>query len=81
MESDKVRWRGYYKFRYGNRLYTRKQARELGRTALTEKGNELHVTNGRGWHTIMRLQKCAWGQKYVDDDKRLRARDRLLHGK
>ncbi len=70
--------RRYYKFRHGNRLYTRRQARELGRTNLDEGGNFLLVSNGRGWHCIMHLQKCAYGQRYVEEDAYLRKRDRFI---
>ena len=73
-----IRQRKYFKYRYGNRLYTRRQARGLGKTSLTEGGRDLYVSNGRGWHTFMHLQECAWGQKYVEDDKYLRDRDRFI---
>jgi len=73
-----IRTQRYYKFRYGNRLYTRRQARELGRTSLDGQGRELHVSNGRGWYCIMYLQECARGQKYVEEDAYLKKRDRFV---
>jgi hypothetical protein len=74
MENDK---RKYFKFRYRNRLYTRKQARELGRTFLSNDSKWLFVFNENGFNCIMYLQRCARGQKYVEEDKYLRDRDRF----
>ena len=72
-----IRAQRYFKFRYRNRLYTRARARELGTTALSEDGKDLHVVNG-GWDCIMHLQECAYGQKYVEEDGWLRRRDKQI---
>ncbi len=77
MTIDEMFPRRYWKFRYGNRLYTRKQAGELGRTFLDEDGTCLHVYS-YGWHCVMHLQECAYGQKYVEEDSYLRKRDRFI---
>ena len=73
-----IRRRSYAKFRYSNRLYTRRQAQELGRTSLSEGERDLLVSNRRGWHVVMHLQECAWGQKYVEEDEYLRKRDQYI---
>ncbi len=73
-----MRFRRYFKYRHENRLYTREQARELGKTSLDEGGNNLFVRNGRGWSCWMHLQQCAYGQKYVEDDTYLKARDKAI---
>lgn len=58
--------RKYYKFRYGNKLYTRREAGQFGKTFLTDDGNTLFVINGSGWHCSMYLVECARGQKYYE---------------
>ena len=63
--------RKYYKFRYKNRFYNRRQAGELGKTSLSEDGKTLHVF-GCGYHLIMYLQRCAYGQKYVEENEYLK---------
>lgn len=68
--------RKFYKFRYSNRLYTREQARKLGKTSLSEDGKTLYVHDGYGWHCFMHLQRCAYGQKYVEEDAYLKKRDK-----
>lgn len=73
-----IRTRHYYKFRYQNKLLTRVEARQYGRTTLSPDGNDLHVNNGHGWHTVMYLQECVRGQKYVEDDGYLRKRDNFV---
>ncbi len=73
-----IKQRSYFKFRYGNRFYTRRQAQGLGKISLTEGGRELHVSNGKGWHIVMWLQECAWGQKYVEEDRWLRERESFI---
>ena len=68
--------RKYYKFRYRNKLYTRVEARKLGRTSLSEDKKTLYVDDGYGWHCFMYLQRCAYGQKYVEEDAYLKKRDK-----
>ena len=74
-----IRTRRYYKFRYQNKLMTRAEARQYGHTMLSAGGNELHVRNDGGWHTVMYLQECARGQKYVENDGYLRKRDNFVN--
>ncbi len=74
-----IRIQRFYKFRYKNKLFTRAEARQYGHTMLSADGNELHVHNNRGWHTVMYLQECARGQKYVEDDEYLRKRDNFVN--
>lgn len=78
MYKPKYPNRKYYKFQYGNRLYTRAEARALGRTSLNERGNILYVTNFRGWHAFMHEVECKYGQRYVENDKELKRRDKFL---
>lgn len=74
--ETKTRW--FYKFRYQNKLLTRAEAQQYGHTMLSADGNDLYVYNDSGWCTVMHLQECARGQKYVEEDEYLRKRDNFI---
>ena len=67
------------KYRHGNRLYTRVQARELGRIIFQEDDKALLVVPHNAAPAFwMHLFRAKWGQKYVEEDEHLRKRDRFL---
>lgn len=60
-----ARHMGISKFEYKGKLYTRRQARDFGRTNMTEDGLRLWITTPFGHRFFMDAVDCSRGQTEV----------------